>query len=71
MGNEVGALERELDNLRHEFRKEIRELMQGVVFLSRHYQNMKSDCESVKSENVALKTAQEPLLEEILALKNK
>ncbi|KAH6924189.1 hypothetical protein HPB50_013570 [Hyalomma asiaticum] len=68
MGNEVDGLEREL-NLRRGFRNEIIELKESLELLSRQYEDMKSDCESVKAENVALKAAEEPLVDAILALK--
>lgn len=59
----------EMDNLKRELRKEIRELKSSVEFISKEYDKLKKECLDVKTENVALKASQEKMAKELDCLR--
>lgn len=59
----------EIDNLKRELRKEIRELKNSVEFVSKEYDKLKKECLDVKTENVALKASQEKMAQELECLR--
>lgn len=59
----------EIESLKREFRKEIRDLKSSLDFVSKEYESLKKECSDIKRENTALKATQGTLLREIECLK--